>query len=232
MRGRTVVLGPGLLGGSLGLALAEQGHQTVVWGRRPEPLEYLSSIAPSVLETEVDLPKAVDGADLIVLATPIGIMPELLERLRVADALAPGVVITDVGSVKGPIVAHATGLLAGTGVHFVGSHPMAGSEACGIEAARKDLFAGALCLITPVSGTEPDALTKVRDFWGALDMRVHEAPPEEHDAIVARISHMPHALASVVVGAALEQEPSWAAFSAGGLRDTTRVASGDPVMWA
>ena len=232
MLGRTVVLGPGLLGGSLGLALADQEHEVVVWGRRRAPLDFLSNTAPSSVEVENDLVKAVRGANLIVLATPIGVMPDLLERLVAADALATGVVITDVGSVKGPIVEHAMGMLKGTGAHFVGSHPMAGSEASGIEAARKDLYKEALCLITPVSETEPAALAKVRDFWVTLGMRVHETPPAEHDEIVARISHLPHALASLVVGAALEKEPSWAAFAAGGLRDTTRVASGDPAMWA
>ena len=232
MLGRTVVLGPGLLGGSLGLAVADQGHPVVVWGRRHEPLEFLSKIESSELETESDLAKAARGAGLIVLATPIGVMPDLLERLVAANVLAPGVVITDVGSVKRPIVEHAMGILKGTGAHFVGSHPMAGSEASGIEAARKELYKGALCLITPIPETDEDALANVRDFWVTLGMRVHEAPPAKHDEIVARISHLPHALASLVVGAALEKEPSWAEFSAGGLRDTTRVASGDPAMWA
>ena len=229
---RTVVLGPGLLGGSLGLALAEQGYETVVWGRRPAPLDYLANIAPRALRTEIDLTKASQDAELIVLATPIGVMPDLLERLVARKALAPGVVITDVGSVKGPIVEHAMALLKGTGAHFVGSHPMAGSEASGIEAARKDLYTDALCLITSVPETDAGALAKVRDFWVTLGMRLHETSPAEHDQIVARISHMPHALASLVVAAALEKEPSWAAFAAGGLRDTTRVASGDPAMWA
>lgn len=232
MLGRTAVLGPGLLGGSLGLALAKAGHETVVWGRRQAPLDYLKAHAAQGLETQFDLAAAAQNADLLVLATPIGIMPELLERLIAARALKPGVVITDVGSVKGPLVEHANLLLQGTDAHFVGSHPMAGSESSGIEAAQADLYEDAMCLLTPVEETNPQALSAVRSFWVTLGMRVHELPPKDHDEMVARISHMPHALASLVVGAALEDDPSRAAFAAGGLRDTTRVASGDPSMWA
>lgn len=232
MLGRTAVLGPGLLGGSLGLALAAAGHETVVWGRRQAPLDYLKANAAKGLETQSNLAAAARDADLLVLATPIGIMPDLLERLIATKALKPGVVITDVGSVKGPLVDHAMKLLQGVDAHFVGSHPMAGSESSGIEAARPDLYEGAMCLLTPVEETAPQALASVRNFWVTVGMRVHELPPSDHDEMVARISHMPHALASLVVGAALDGDPSRAAFAAGGLRDTTRVASGDPAMWA
>ena len=231
MHDHTVILGPGLLGGSLALALAARGAQPMVWGRRRAPLDYLSKASGGKLRTEVDLGAAAREASLIVLCTPIGIMPDLIERLMVAKALRPDVIITDVGSVKGPIVEHAAGLLKGTSARFVGSHPMAGSECSGVEASRPDLYEGAMCLITPTAGTDPDAVDGVQDFWVTLGMRVFEMAPFQHDRVVASISHMPHVLAAIVVAAALRRDPSLADFAAGGLRDTTRVASGDP-MWA
>jgi prephenate dehydrogenase len=229
MGGRVVILGPGLLGGSLALALAQQ--RPVVWGRRRAPLDFLAQ-ASSQISVEPEMATAVKDAELVILATPIGVMPQLLDELVRLQTLAPGAIITDVGSVKRPIVQQATEILKGTGYRFVGSHPMAGSEAAGVEAARADLFENAMCLLTPNSDTSSDALSQTEAFWKALGCRIHIVCPTEHDQIVAHISHMPHALASIIVDTALGKKPAWAEFAGGGLRDTTRVASGDPGMWA
>ena len=231
MGGRVVILGPGLLGGSLALALARRGQTPVVWGRRREPLAFLVGES-SRIRAEPDFKAAIDGAHFLVLATPLGVMPALLDRIATLASLAPHATITDVGSVKVSIVQGAERRLEGTGYSFVGSHPMAGSEASGVEAARADLFQDAKCILTPTPGTPEEALEYTREFWIGLGARIHVLGPEEHDRVVAHISHLPHALASLIVHTALAENPSWASFSGGGLRDTTRVASGEPAMWA
>ncbi len=228
---RTLILGPGLLGGSLALALARPDHDIRVWGRRDPPLAYLRERHLS-LHLGTDLEALADGSEFVILATPIGTMPGLLDRLVSSGRLASGAVITDVGSVKGGIVAKAETLLENSPYHFVGSHPMAGSEASGVEAARRELFTGATCILTPTTRTDADALARTRVFWEDLQCRVHTLGPSEHDRIVGHVSHVPHLLASLVVEVALGNESDWAQFSGQGLADTTRIASGEPGMWA
>lgn len=225
---RVAILGPGLLGGSLAMALVAQQRDVVVWGRRQQPLDHLKSVCHGVT-VESDLDHAVADASLVVLATPIGVMPGLLRSIR--QSASSGKLITDVGSVKAPIVAHAETILEGSSHLFVGSHPMAGSEASGIEAATAGLFDGARCLVTPHERSPADAIEKIAAFWKSVAMRVHQLSAEEHDRIVAHISHLPHALASLLVTTAIGDHPEWAAFCGGGLQDTTRVASGEPHMW-
>lgn len=231
MHEQVVILGPGLLGGSLALALARSGQSPLIWGRRQAPLDHLRALEPERLRVTPILEEALDGASFVVLATPIGVMPDLLRTMATEKNLAPKAIVTDVGSVKGPIVDEAHAILAQTSYRFVGSHPMAGSEASGVEAARDDLFRGAMCLLTPLEETDREAVDLTRQFWTNLECRVHELDPRGHDRVVAHVSHMPHAVASLVVHAALGQDTEWAQFSGGGLHDTTRIASGEPGMW-
>lgn len=224
------IFGPGLLGGSLLHDAMRLGWTDVrAWTRRREIVQQIQSARLAHLAT-TDLGEAVRGADLIVLASPIGTYQQLIDQLMQTD-LTPGVTITDVGSVKGPVVHGIGRQLADAGIAFVGGHPMAGSEAKGLDAARPFLFQDAACLLTPVASTPAGALQKVTAFWTALGARVSSVDPDLHDSIMARISHVPHLAAAAIVLAALGEDPSIAQFAAGGLRDTTRVASGDPSMW-
>jgi len=225
------VFGPGLLGGSVALAVKEKLPQATVrlWARREEACAHLLDLG---FDATTRLGAALQGADLIVLATPIGIMPELAASLVKSGHLQPGAVITDVGSVKGPVVAELTPVFAKAGAVFVGSHPMAGSEKTGIEHARALLFNGARCIVTPREDTPPDAVRLVQDFWQRLGCHTAILAPEVHDSVVARISHLPHAAAAAIVLAALGKDISPLTFSGGGFRDTTRVAAGAPEMWA
>ena len=154
-------------------------------------------------------------------------MPALARQIATAD-LAPDCLITDVGSVKGQVVRELEPIL---GSRFIGSHPMAGSEKTGIEAAKAHLFEKAACLLTPTAHTEKADLQRLRDFWQALGCRLLEFAPDEHDTKVARISHLPHMMAVVTTLAALRGDPSAAQCVAGGFRDTTRVSAGDPGLW-
>ncbi len=232
MPGQVVILGPGLLGGSLALALAKRGQRPLVWGRRQAPLDILARRSDHI-QLEPGLENALGMGDFIVLATPIGVMPDLLQRIaEITRASGAQPLITDVGSVKAPIVAQADTLLGEAPARFIGSHPMAGSEASGVEAAHAELFDQARCILTPTSETRATDLDCARQFWAALNCEVHELDPHVHDRVVAHISHMPHALASVIVRAALGKHPDWATHSGAGLLDSTRIASGDPAMWA
>jgi prephenate dehydrogenase len=171
------------------------------------------------------LAPAVRGADLVILCTPVGLLPTILRDI--APLLSPGTLVTDVGSTKRTLVASAEELLP-TGVHFVGSHPMAGSEKRGVQFARADLYQNALCILTPTPRTNPDALAQVDQFWRELGMRTCRISPEEHDRRLADISHLPHATAAALVS--LQEDPSLA-LTGKGFLDLTRIAGGDAGLW-
>ena len=144
---------------------------------------------------------------------------------------AEGAIFTDVGSVKGMVMREVAPVLTAAGFTFIGSHPMAGAEVAGLEAARAGLFQGAACILTPEPDTDPEALGKVDAFWQALGCRTAHMAATRHDEVVARISHLPHLAAVAATLASFKPDASMAEFAAGGLRDTTRVASGLPSMW-
>lgn len=179
--------------------------------------------------TSTDARLVVEGASFVVLATPVTVM-ESVSRL-IVGRLAPDAVVTDVGSVKQPVVSVLEPLFASAGRSFVGSHPMAGSDKAGIEAARQDLFKGAACIVTPPGETLSVDVDRVKSFWEALGCRLITMSASEHDRKIARISHLPHAVAAAVVLAGLGHDPSAASCSGNGFRDSTRVAGGDPDLW-
>ena len=227
------ILGPGLLGGSVALAARAYNYADSVriWARRKEAAESVDEMGIADFASE-DLGKVIAGADLIVLATPVGAMPDLVSRLLDLK-LAEDVVITDLGSVKGCVVESIDPLLAGRDdLRFVGSHPMAGKELTGIEHATADLFQGAACVITPGASSCDRSTARVENFWQQLGCRTLQMEPAEHDSAVAKVSHLPHLAASLVVSAALGEDPSIGGLAGGGLRDTTRVAAGAADMWA
>jgi prephenate dehydrogenase len=195
-----------------------------LWARSEKSAKAAAYITPDVT---LDPSEAVKGADICILCTPIGIMPELATQFR--DALGAAAVVTDAGSVKGPVVQRLETLL---GQRFVGSHPMAGSERSGIEAARENLFQGAAVIVTPTDQTEGEAVDVVRSLWETVGCRVSIMSPSEHDEAVARISHLPHAAAAALVNAINHRMPAAGALAGGGYRDTTRIAAGPPAMWS
>ncbi len=228
---RLAILGPGLLGGSLALAAKQRGMATHVslWGRRQEIVDQIlrDRVADSA---STDLAEAVAGATLIVLATPVETMPGLAAQLTRLP-LAPGALVTDVGSVKGAVVSALEPLFADTAATFIGSHPMAGSEKTGLDAALADLFDGAACILTPTESSPAAALRRLEAFWQSAGCRVLSMTPERHDAEVARISHLPHLMAGVTTLAALGADATPLRCAGNGFRDTTRVSGGDPALW-
>jgi prephenate dehydrogenase len=158
-------------------------------------------------------------------------MAGLAERMR--PSLKPGALVTDVGSVKASVVRELEPLMAAAGAHFVGSHPMTGSERMGVANARADLFAHAVCVITPTRKSSSDAVKRIKELWRAVGGRTIRLTPDAHDELVSRSSHLPHVvaaeLANYVLSPALPKEQ--ALLCASGFRDTTRIASGSPEMW-
>jgi prephenate dehydrogenase len=179
----------------------------------------------------LDLPRAVKGADLVVLCTPIAQMRPLVKQML--PALEPGAIVTDVGSVKGSVVHDLEPVLAKAGAHFVGSHPMAGSERTGVAAADADLFVNAVCVITATRRSNQAAVRQVEQLWKAVGSRLLRLPPEVHDDLVSRSSHLPHVVAAQLANFILspEQPKEQGMLCANGFRDTTRIASGSPEMW-
>jgi len=225
---RIAILGPGLIGGSIALRLRRLGGSHVtLWARRTEAVsEVIASACAD--EATADLSAAVKDADLVVLCVPVGAMAGVVSAML--PAIRPDCVITDVGSVKGPVLAELRPLLEGRG-RFVGSHPMAGSENTGLRAARENLFDGATCIVTPEPETDASALAEVKTFWERLGCRVVELPADEHDECVALVSHLPHLLAAVLVNTVAERNAHAFGVVGPGFRDTTRVAGGPPAMW-
>lgn len=221
------VVGAGLIGGSivLGVARRQLAPTLTCWSRSDASRKFLRNLGVAkVFETAAD---AVRGADLIVIATPVDCMAEICREI--SPALSPGSIVTDVGSVKVSILQDATALPAH--VTFIGSHPMAGSEKAGASHAQENLFQDRLCFLTP-TGKEPSAsLEKLQGFWKDLGSRLFICSAKQHDAMVAAVSHIPHAAASALI-LTVASLPEFNSNSAGsGLKDTTRIAAGEENLW-
>ncbi len=223
------VFGPGLLGGSLlHDARALNFKSLRVWARREESLGEVQSLGLADF-TSTRAAEVAEGADLLVLCVPVGGMKSLAQQIAGATT-APGAVFTDVGSVKGLVMGEVAPVFTAAGAEFCGSHPMAGSDKGGLANARAGLYQNAACILTPAA-IGGDAPALLHGFWRLLGSRTHVMDAATHDTAVARISHLPHVAAVLTALAAMRPEPGYAAFAAGGLRDTTRVANGDPSMW-
>ena len=227
------ILGPGLLGGSMAKALrrSSPGRHLRIWGRREAAVrEILDQGLADFAST--DAQSVVQGASLIVFAVPVRAMAGLAREI--VDFVADDALITDAGSVKQSVVEALEPIFAHGKASFIGSHPMAGSHETGLAAAREDLFDGATCLLTPTPQTRPGALPRVTEFWEALGCdprRILQLPLEAHDRKVARISHMPHAVAFALVRAALGDDRDAVKCAGPGFRDATRIAGSDPDLW-
>ena len=229
---KITLIGVGLLGGSLGLAVKRRRLAGRVEGyvRRTATIAECRKRRAVDLAT-LDLPAAISGADLIVLCTPLAQMQSLVKDFL--PSMKRGAIVTDVGSVKSNVVKDLEKLITKAGGHFVGSHPMAGAEKTGVSAARADLFEQAVCVITPTTNSPAAAVRKLEKFWQAVGARTLRLPAETHDVLVARSSHLPHVAAAALALTVLDPKhpAEQGRLCATGFRDTTRVASGSPEMW-
>ncbi|HVH73398.1 MAG TPA: prephenate/arogenate dehydrogenase family protein [Stellaceae bacterium] len=230
---RVAIIGIGLIGSSLARALRQLSPQTriVACAKTDKTLAAVRRLGIAD-EAAGDPAEAVRGADLVVLATPLSAYVEI--GRRIAPVLAPGTILTDVGSVKEAVVRDLAPLLP-PGVEFVPGHPVAGTEHSGPEAGFAELFRDRRCILIPLEETAPAAIEKVAHMWRACGMRVTQMDAARHDRVLAMTSHLPHLIAYTIVGTATDLEDSLKSqvieFSAGGFRDFTRIAASDPVMW-
>ena len=229
---RLAIIGVGLIGGSLSLALKEAGAvgEVIGCGRGKPNLE--KAIELGVIDSyRRDPSEAVKGADVVFLATPVQTLGLVTQQCL--PGLKPGAIITDGGSVKGDVVKAIEPLLP-EGVHFVPGHPIAGTENSGAEAAFPSLYHDKRCILTPTENTDPQALELIEQMWRVVGSDVVRMSLEKHDKVLAAISHLPHMVAySLVnaVGSYDHYEENILEYSAGGFRDFTRIASSDPTMW-
>jgi prephenate dehydrogenase len=224
------ILGGGLLGGSLALALSALANPPKIrlWARKRETVEAARELG--IHDVTGVLSEAVRDADLVILAVPVGSMAALVTASLKAG-LPDGCIITDVGSVKRVPHQQISPLLDGREIFFIGSHPMAGSERNGLSAATATLFQNAACLLTNDDGAPAEQTAALERFWKNVGCRTSWMNSAIHDELVARISHLPHIIAASAARVCLK-DPAEGNFGGGGLRDTTRVASGNPEMWA
>ena len=223
------IVGPGLLGASIALAARRADTARVsIWARRAEIVAEVRAreIADMVSS---DLDAVLAGASVVVLCVPVGAMPALAREI--VTRISPDALVTDVGSVKAGVVAEL-GLIFRERGRFIGSHPMAGSDRAGHTFASAELFDGRVCILTPDSATRPDAIADATAFWQMLGCAVRTLTPAGHDEIVALVSHLPHLLAATLVNTVAEKNPGAFDFHGPGFFDTTRVAGGQPELWA
>ena len=221
------VIGLGLLGGSISLAVLRSFTGVKVTGYTHRPSTRTKARKLAVASGIVDcLKSSVSEADLVILATPIVIFEKIFSEI--AEALPNGCIVTDVGSTK--VLPHRwAAKKLPKGVHYVGSHPIAGSEQRGVEFARDDLFDGAMCILTTTKKTNRRAVQTLQNFWSKLGCSVKLMTPSQHDRIFANVSHLPHITAAALINANNNEELK---FAGKGFMDTSRIASGPANIWA
>jgi len=230
---RVALIGIGLIGSSLARVIRRDCPDTkiIACARRAETRDAALRLGIAD-ETTDDPAAAVAGADLVVIATPLSAYAEI--GRQIASALQPGVIVTDVGSVKEAVIRELAPSLP-AGVHFVPGHPIAGTEHSGPEAGFAELFRDRWCVLTPPPDTAPEAVAKITKLWELAGMKVVTMAADHHDKVLAMTSHLPHLIAYTIVGTATDLEDSLKSevieFSASGFRDFTRIAASDPVMW-
>jgi prephenate dehydrogenase len=226
---RVALLGTGLIGGSIGLALGRRPVEVVGFDASPDRLDRARKLG-AITRAAGSVAEAVRGVDVAVVAVPVGHIGALATEALAAGAPA----VTDVGSVKAPVVAAVVAGCPERAEHFVGGHPMAGSEQDGVEGADADLFLGASWVLTPTARTDPDAFTVVRSLVGMVGAEAIAVEPERHDALVALVSHVPQLAASTLMDVASnagDEHRTMMRLAAGGFRDMTRIAAGHPGIW-
>lgn len=223
---RVTILGVGLMGGSLGMAIKKHGLAREVVGFSSKQSSLMHAMKVGAIDIALtDLKEAVQNAELIVLATPVDTIIKILNSIK--PYLRRGCIVTDLGSAKVEIVQVGERSLP-DGSFFIGSHPLVGSEKKGIEFASADLFEGETCLVTPTTKTNEITKKKIKFLWTKLGGKVKSLTPEEHDQILAYISHLPHLIAYSLIETIPQQCLEYTTQS---LKDTTRIAASSPQMW-
>ncbi|MTI84088.1 MAG: prephenate dehydrogenase/arogenate dehydrogenase family protein [Firmicutes bacterium] len=224
------ILGLGLIGGSLARAISKRGLASHITGIDVDHRNLKEALDEGAIHSCGEIPGAFDGADLLILATPVDTTLNLISQIF--PHLSPGMIVTDVASTKEKIVSRASTVLPDN-VLFVGGHPMAGSEKSGFRNSMPNLFDAAHYFITPTEYTSRDAIEKIKSLVKAIGAVPLEITPGEHDQVVAILSHLPYLTATALVNILRDRPgfPDFLQLAAGGFKDTTRIASSNPIMW-
>ncbi|MBW9257572.1 MAG: prephenate dehydrogenase/arogenate dehydrogenase family protein [Candidatus Thiodiazotropha sp. (ex. Lucinisca nassula)] len=229
---KLAIIGVGLIGGSVAMALREEGKvkEVVGCGRGKTNLQKAQQLGVIDHYTH-DVAQAVQGADMVLLAVPLGAIRDTFEKMK--GQLAEHAVVTDAGSVKGSVVRDAEAVFQGVPDFLVPGHPIAGTERSGVDAAFAELYRNRRVILTPLAETRPDALQRVEKMWRDCGAEVSSMSVEHHDEVLAATSHLPHMLAYSLVDSLsrMKENDEIFRFAAGGFRDFTRIASSNPVMW-
>jgi prephenate dehydrogenase len=232
MFNKIVIFGVGLIGGSVALALKKQPHSPQITGVGRSGQSLQEALQLGLIDTvETDISKALQGADLVLIATPVAQTPLILRAIY--PHLSHATVITDAGSTKSDVMAYAKAELGDKVGQFVGGHPIAGAEKSGPSAAMADLYLGKNVILTPNAATQADALAKVTSLWQQCGAIVSSMTAQEHDSVFAAVSHLPHLLAFALVEDLAKRDNAELLFkfAASGFRDFTRIAGSHPEMW-
>jgi cyclohexadieny/prephenate dehydrogenase len=230
---RVALIGLGLIGSSISHAMRRSGlARSIVGSAKTEATRTTALRLGLVEQAHANAAEAAAGSDLVILCVPVGACAGIAQQI--APALAPGTILTDVGSVKGAVI-RDVGPHAPAGVHFIPGHPIAGTEQSGPESGFAELFDNRWCILTPLPGTDSTAVDRLRRLWEAMGSQVELMNAEHHDLVLAITSHVPHLIAYNIVNTAAHLErvtdSEVIKFSAGGFRDFTRIAASDPTMW-
>lgn len=230
--GKIIIFGVGLIGGSFALALKKTGAvgEVVGFGRSEATLQQARQLG-IIDRIGTDVAREVQDADLIILATPVAQMADILQRI--SPHLGTRTLITDGGSTKRDVVAAARAALGNKLSQFVPAHPIAGGEKSGAGAAQADLYAGKKVVLTPLPENSAESVARVRGAWELCGATVSEMTPQQHDAVFAAVSHLPHLLSFALVHdlAQRDNREQLLSFAASGFRDFTRIAASSPEMW-
>ncbi|MCE5194078.1 MAG: prephenate dehydrogenase [Nitrospiraceae bacterium] len=226
---KITILGTGLIGASLALAIKKNKLSKHITGYGRSETNLKKALDKKIIDSyELDINKACAESDLIVFAMPVGCFLDTIKKI--AGSLKNGAIVTDVGSVKGNLVAESEKFMFEDAA-FVGGHPIAGSEKTGIDTAKAELFSGAKCILTPTARTDKTALSEISELWKALGSDVILMSPDEHDRIFAAVSHLPHVAAYALINTIGEKNKSYLDFAGAGFKDTTRIAASSPELW-
>ena len=227
---KVCIVGVGLIGGSLAKAMirSKQATHVVGFGRDAQRLQAAQN-SGVITSYTTDIKKALDGADMVVIATPVGSFESMLKSIQ--PHVGASMVITDVGSTKASVIKAAESVFGSLPSNFVPAHPIAGKEKSGFEASDGNLFVGRRVIITPTESSSAEAVEAVKSIWQATGATVDMMSAASHDELLGMTSHLPHMLAFSIMNYLISQHPSASLYAAGGFRDFSRIASGDPIMW-
>ena len=230
MINKITIIGVGLIGGSLALALKERNLATVVFGYGRDQSRLEEAQKSNIIDAfSTNIKEAIDEANIVVIATPVGTFKDILHQIE--PLISSNVIITDVGSTKSDIVNIVNDVLRDKSSYFIPAHPIAGKERSGFEVSDSKLYDGKKVIITPQETNSPESIDVIDQMWKNVGADVDFMSAESHDNLLGMTSHLPHMLAFSLVNYLVDQNPNASIYAGGGFKDFSRIASGDAIMW-